>query len=266
LISTGLHMNRVHIIGPPRSGTTLMLELMISGFRFSLAGKEEIGLFDLPNDLPNNSTVCTKKPQDHRLLKHIIDKDEDLYFISMIRDPRDIVVSRHGKNPNIYWANLRQWRDWYLNNNTYKSHPRLLQVRYEDLVRHPNEIQQQLAKKLPFLQLANLFSEYHKFANPSKQSLEAMRNIRPVTGDSIGNWHRHLPRIVGQLNIHGSITDELIELGYEKNDQWRQVLDGVAPDTTPGFWPEFMSQEQKVRNQNQLETQFPKYLHQRGLL
>lgn len=259
-------MKRIHIIGPPRSGTTLMLELMITGFQFSIIFKNEISLLYLPEVISPDATICTKNPQDHRLVKHIIEKDSCLWFISMVRDPRDIVSSRHNKSPDVYWANLRQWREWLKNTKAYKWHPHLIEVRYEELVKFPDDIQKQLAEQLPFLPRTRRFSDYHKFANPSWQSLEAMRDIRPVNNASVGNWRQHLARIAGQLQIHGSITQELIDLGYEKDNEWLKLLNGIAPDTRPGFWPQFLSPERVLHIQKQHEAKLRLYLQKRGLL
>ncbi len=242
-----------------------MLELMITGFQFSIVANKEVSLLSLPKNLPDNATICTKNPQDHQLLKELIEKDEQLYFISMVRDPRDVVVSRHSMRPEVYWANLRQWREWFVNNKAYKNHPRLNMIRYEDLVSNPDKIQQQLKKRLLFAPVGKCFSEYHRFAEPSRQSLRAMRGVRPVNADSIGNWRNHLPRVAGQLSLHGPITQELIDLGYEKDDQWLKVLDGEVPDTTPGHWPDFYSSEKQTQFINKLESQISIYLHHRGL-
>jgi len=258
-------MNRVHIIGPPRSGTTLMLELMITGFEFSISFKEEMSLLNLPENMPLDASVCTKKPTDHRLVKQIIEKDNCQWFISMVRDPRDIVVSRHDKHPNVYWANFWQWRDWLNNTTAYKRHPRLIEVSYEKLAQSPDVMQQQLAERLPFLRRTHRFSDYHKYAVPSRQSLAAMGGLRPVNNASVGNWRKHLARIAGQLQIHGSITQELIDLGFEQDDTWLKLLDGVEPNTRPGRWPEFMATERFQRFNKRQDAQLRKYLQRRGL-
>lgn len=95
--------------------------------------------------------------------------------------------------------------------------------------------------------------------------MEAIRNIRPVTTASVGNWQQHLARISGQLQIHGPITQELIDLGYENNDKWLGLLDGVVPDTTPGKWPEFIPSEDIQKTQNSNELRLRMYLEKRGL-
>ena len=257
-------MKRVHIVGPPRSGTTLMLELMITGFQFSKVFNNETSLFLLPENIPADTTMCSKNPQDYRLVEYIIDKDSDIWFISLLRDPRDVVTSRHNKRPGVYWTNLRQWRDWLNKTVPFKQHDRFIEVRYEELVKDP--VQLQLAERLRFLQMTHRFSDYHKFTKPSVQSLEAMGSVRAVNNDSVGNWRNNLPRLAGQLKIHGPVTEELIHLGYENDDQWLTLLNGITPDTRPGVWPEFLSPEYIRQMQKQHQARLRIYLEKRGLL
>lgn len=258
-------MKRVHIIGPPRSGTTLMLELMSNGFGFTAVSKREISLLEFPHGIPADSTVCTKNPQDHRLVKLLIDRDENQWFISLVRDPRDIVCSRHGFHPEVFWANLRQWRAWLDNTRPWRGHERLIEVRYEDLVRHPDDIQDALAAKLPFLTVTRPFTEFHRFAKPSEQSLNAMGKVRPISDDSVGRWRKNLPRVAGQLQVHGPITAELNELGYESGDEWLGLQDGIEPDLSPGHWPEFIPQEWEDRYVSRQQTMLATYLEARNL-
>ena len=258
-------MKRIHIIGPPRSGTTLMLELMINGFQFSSVSSKEISLLTVPQGVPEDGTVCTKKPQDHRLVSALIDRDENQWFISMVRDPRDIICSRHGLHPEVYWANLRQWRGWLDNTRPFRSHPRLVEIRYEELVTQPDMIQQRLAGHLSTLPIAGRFSDFHRVARPSSQSLRAMGQVRPLSGSSVGKWRDNLPRVAGQIRIHGPIDQELIELGYEQDAQWLSLLDDVEPDMNPGHWPDFLPPEFAQNFRRQQNEKLNSYIQVRGL-
>ncbi len=242
-----------------------MLELMITGFEFTAVQSTEISLLDIPQDFSADATICTKKPRDHHLVPRLIERDQQQWFVSMVRDPRDIVCSRHGLKPDAYWANLRQWREWLDNTRPYREHPRLVEVRYEELVRTPDAVQDMIAERIPFLALAGKFSKFHNVSQPSKQSLTAMRSLRPINDASVGRWRDHLPRIAGQMKIHGSISDELVELGYEMDASWLDELDHVEPDTSPGHWPEFMPAEH-IQEQQQRESEKLKiYINARGL-
>ncbi|HUO85174.1 MAG TPA: hypothetical protein VM534_08680 [Thermoanaerobaculia bacterium] len=90
-----------------------------------------------------------------------------------------------------------------------------------------------LTERLPFLISRARFSDYHQVARPSGRSLQALGSLRPIDDRSVGAWRRHLPRVAGQLLLHGSITADLIRHGYEKDAAWESLLDGVEPDTSP---------------------------------
>src|SRR5712664_1119421 len=53
-----------------------------------------------------------------------------------------------------------------------------------------------------------------------RESQQALGGLRPPDAASIGRWRAHKERLAGQLRIHGPITRELIELGYERDDAW----------------------------------------------
>ncbi len=255
----------VHVIGPPRSGTTLMMELLKTCFHFPVYFNEEVYISLIAKQALDNPLLLSKKPSDHEYVKPILERDEGVVFISMIRDPRDVVVSRHGKRPDIYWANLRQWRECYQNQSNCFQHPRLIPVRYEDLVEKPDIVQKQISNRLPDITVRKAFSQYHQYAQPSEQSLQAMRTVRPVSNESIGSWKKHLPRLAGQIQIHGSITEELIAMGYEKDDDWMSLLDGVIPDLTAGRWPEFISPEIHQKEQLEIISDLAEYFSIKNL-
>ncbi|MDX1555715.1 MAG: hypothetical protein R3212_06800 [Xanthomonadales bacterium] len=242
-----------------------MLELMINGFEFTAVQSTEISLLDIPQDFPADATICTKKPRDHQLVPGLIERDPLQWFISMVRDPRDIISSRHKLHPEVYWANLRQWREWLDNTRPYRPHARLIEVRYEQLVRAPDDVQAMLIRRLPFLRPARPFSEFHRHATPSEQSLTAMHELRPVNDASVRRWKEHLPRVAGQISIHGSMADELIELGYEPDDRWLEALHDVQPDTEPSHWPEVIPEAFATKDRARQRAKLEAYIKARGL-
>jgi hypothetical protein len=242
-----------------------MLELMVTCFRFSHYVKEEVSLLHYQEGLSDEATLCTKRPRDHHLVRDILPGDERQWFISLIRDPRDVVVSRHGLRPDLYWANLRIWKAWFNNVREFRNHDRFIEVRYEELVDNPDKVQQAIAGRLPFLPIRKKFSEYHQASNPSSQSLAAMRGLRPIEDKSVGRWKDHLHRIAGQVEIHGPIDEELIRLGYEDDNSWKALLRGVTPDLRPGLLPEMISEKYLRQIQFEQEELLPVYLAKRGL-
>ena len=120
-------MKHVHIVGAPRSGTTLLLELMTSGFAFEAWSDVERTLLEPPPQ--GIATYCSKQPGDHRVLRWFLLANSDLYALAMTRDPRDVVVSRHGRAPDRYWTNLRMWRQAQRNLARLHGHPRVAALR-----------------------------------------------------------------------------------------------------------------------------------------
>ena len=62
--------------------------------------------------------------------------------------------------------------------------------------------------------------------------------LRKINAESIGNWRNHLPRLKGQICLHGSISEDLIKYGYEPNNAWLSLLENIEPDFSPSHWPE----------------------------
>ena len=238
-------MKRIHIVGSnSRSGTTLMAELMVSSFLIDLYSPHERRIHKWPPSSAISANIfLTKKPRDILVVEPLIKIMPNLYVIYLVRDPRDSVVSIHGKDPNRYWTNLGFWKIYFPYAQKLKAHPRFIVVRYEDLVTNPDQIQNYLMERMPFLIKKASFSEYHLWANPSRDSMLALKGVRPLETGSIGNWRKHLPRLAGQIKIHGSISQDLIHYGYEQDNSWEKELEGIEPDLEPSHWPEDAAQK-----------------------
>ena len=128
-------MKRIHITGSPRSGTTLMLEMMITGYKIDSYCREETSVLSVPGSVARGNIICTKNPNEWRIIPGLISADPNQWFVFMIRDPRDVIVSKHKFRPEQYWTNLGLWQRSWSAIRDCLSHERLVQVRYEDLVR-----------------------------------------------------------------------------------------------------------------------------------
>jgi len=164
--------------------------------------------------------------------------DPNLYVIYVTRDPRDVIVSRHGKSEDMYYSNIRLWRELHACARSLFGHDRFLNIRYEDFVNNPDATQSQITAKFPWLEKQHKFSEYHEHAQVSEKSKVAMRGVRPIGPTSVGVWRKHLGRIVQQQAIHGTMTPDLVGCGYESSPDWEIVLDGVLPDKSNSWYPE----------------------------
>lgn len=221
---------RIHVTGlGPRTGTTLMAESMIACFAIDAFDDHEAQVFKLRRDC---AVYLSKWPGAMISVRRRLRFDPHFHVILMLRDPRDVVTSRHRQDTVRYWAPLRLWKRNFRYARSILDHPRVIPVRYEDLVREPDTVQAEIARRLPFLRPTGVFTEFHRRAVPAATAVRALGGVRAFTADSIGKWRRHLPRLAGQLARHGPITTELVELGYETDDAWLAALDRIEPDLT----------------------------------
>jgi hypothetical protein len=180
----------------------------------------------------------TKQPNDIKQLSHIFHRDEQLHIIYMGRDPRAVITSKHRENPEQYFCNYRVWRECDRASERYLGHPRFLQLRYEDLVGAPDKVQEKIKLQFDFLQQRHLFSEFHKFAQPSADSERAMNGMREVNSESLNKWRQHLPHLAAQYGLHPTLADDLVRLEYESDKSWLGSLDDIEAITYPCRYPE----------------------------
>ena len=171
----------IHIVAcSPRSGTTLLHEAMVTCFKVDKHYDHELR-FNLV-DAEDGQIVVTKRPKDTMYMPDVID-DPELYVIYVMRDPRDVIVSRHGKNKDMYYSNIRLWRELDAYARQIADHERFLQISYEEFVSNPDAVQDQIAARFPWLQKLHNFSQYHEHANVSEKSKLAMNDVRPIAPD-----------------------------------------------------------------------------------
>ena len=231
-------MYRIHVVGcSPRSGTTLIAEMMVACFDIDLYGEHEDHIHAWP---PHRGRVfLTKHPADIIAVEPALRITPGLQIVVMIRDPRDIVSSRHGSDSHRYWASLKYWKAFAPCIRRLQDHPRVTTVRYENLVGDPDRVQEGLMEAMPWLVKQVPFTEFHHVSRASKEAQAALGGVRPVSQASIGNLRQHKPRLAGQIRKHGSIAADLMEFGYEADATWEKELEGVEPDLTDSHWPEY---------------------------
>jgi hypothetical protein len=208
--------------------------------------------------------LVTKRPKDTMYMPALVNDDPELYVIYVMRDPRDVIVSRHGKDKSIYYSNIRLWRQMHAYAKQMVGHERFLEVRYEDFVRDPDSTQQRISEKFPWLEKTHNFSEYHEYAQISEKSITAMHSVRPIAPTSVGVWTQHPGRIKGQQMIHGSLSPDLIECGYESTADWEQVLNGVEPDFSKSLYPEKLYFWSRISQYINALRKIAKYRRMRG--
>ncbi len=222
---------RLHIVGCPRSGTTLLLEML--GACFANAGRceHELDIFQTPDW--SDGVFVSKQPSDIRCIRRVFLADPDLFVIYLARDPRAVVASLHAARPDRYFVDYAEWKSCQVAAERLRGQARFLELRFEDLVRDPDMVQGRIEACFPWLERLHAFSDFHRHAAASEASRLAMHGMRPVDSDRVESWRLHLPRIRAQLRRYPSMAEDLIGAGYERDGSWMEELEGVVPLGSP---------------------------------
>lgn len=217
-------MVRIHIVGSsPRSGTTLLFELIKFGFCIDCCCQHEARI----NSLPANDCkyYLTKKPSDFMVAWLVLAWVKDIYVISIVRDPRDSVSSKRKDSQGRYWCSLKFWKLYTRLSWLNRLSGRFIEVKYEDLCHNPRYVQKKISNAIPALVKGNSFDQFGgESAAVSIDAVIALNGVRPLGGGSIGVWKGHLDRVACQVYLHGDISSSLIKYGYEQTDEWKDLL------------------------------------------
>lgn len=213
-------MDHIHIVGAsPRTGTTLVLEAIKSCYDIGYSVQHEGGIVTRPPYRCN--LFLTKNPLDGPKLMPSIYFDKFFYVIYMLRDPRDIICSKHPNHDEKYFVDLDVWNSLLWVYKKLKLHPRFIPVKYEKLVSNPSYIQKKIENNTPLPKRKKEFINYHEDnKNISKESSSAMRGKRKIDDSSVGRWENHIPRVRRQIEKYPKVLSDISELGYENGKQW----------------------------------------------
>ncbi|MEQ1855822.1 MAG: sulfotransferase domain-containing protein [Longimicrobiales bacterium] len=250
LLLLGRRYEQLVVCGYPRGGTSLlynMLSATLPNFRFEEF--EEPAIYRL-HRLGN---IASKYPLDVFNVSRLPDLNvhgKKLHVIAMLRDPRDVVTSRHPLLPdryfighdNSWWPQDTEFREWKYNApgvvDIFDELERLRGqselhvefVRYEDLVEDSDAVQARLADRLG-LSFGGRFSDFYKHPGrmayrydgrmaPREASL--VREDKPADRSRSGKWQgpEHRERILEQFRECPRLFELLRLHGYENDDGW----------------------------------------------
>ena len=158
---------------------------------------------------------CEKTPKNVLFFGKILDHfDGRVRLIHMVRDGRDVVSSRHPRDPSRYWVPPRRWVDEVRAGLDWEGHESVLTVRYEDLV---TDIQGQLTRLEEFLDedLRGLAEHWHDRA-AVRLSVAWFDEVQATHSRSIGRWKKPQHRaVVEELMAIPEAVELLDRLGYD---------------------------------------------------
>lgn len=203
----------IYIGGCPRSGTTLLLSIISSHpdvfacpvelDMFCEVGKDDKGkvypkrldrLYRtlIINKIKETSNRwCEKTPDNVTAIKEIDEyHNGNFKFLNIVRDGRDVVLSKHPKSSKKFWVNPEKWIHNVNCGYEHKDNPKVHTLRYEDLI----------------LDFHNEVEKICDFLNISKQ-------------DEIMNWHDHT-KVRKNSAYHGEVKDIFkTSIGKWKKDE-----------------------------------------------
>jgi len=260
-----LSMKRIHITGVPSSGTTLMMNLMLTCFNIDVFPRQEASMLYLPLNRRADSILCTKSHGEHSLMARTLKHDPNQWIIATVRDPRDIAISPDQTADGLHWPHLRFWNQYWSYLREITDHPRVIVVRFEDLVANPEIVQAEINQRIDFVEARICFSEYDLNAVPSDQSVSPVHGVRPISDETIGGWRNHKGRLLRQLKLHGLIDEALQVLGYEDDGRWQEALAGIEPDLVSSSSSDFPSDAEVQSWREEEEANFRHYRWRRRI-
>ncbi|MBY6090222.1 sulfotransferase [Maritimibacter alkaliphilus] len=232
------------ISGHGRAGSTLFYTMMRHCLRDFGVFEAEMPTAQLLH-LPGNQ--CSKRPYDIFDTARILQanrRGKQLDLIVMLRDPRDILISRHravpddyfmaadlcyfiqpGKVPTFTAPGLLQIQRAIMQVARSGAFPRgIFYLKYEDLVADPDSVQQALAAQLG-LRFEGSFADFHTAEIPAHLQ-GPLNGVRALEAGPARKWAEpeHRARIIDQFTRFPVLHDVLIGLGYETDRSWYDAL------------------------------------------
>jgi len=205
---------RILICGCARSGNTLMFSLMQTGFDKIIKVIDGPGNEQFPEEIVEDHVVVGKMPKKVSKLHKLM--SDDLGVICMMRDPRDVLVSRHFERPKRYWTPLTRWMGTAEIANEYKNHPNVLLVKYEDLILKSSKVQNAISKKFNLDKIRDFDECYEHFDKSDKYNEKTMNGIRPLDTSRIGSWKDNGPKekFINKLMKNKDLVELMNSFGY----------------------------------------------------
>ena len=121
---------------------------------------------------------------------------ENVRFIHVVRDGRNVIVSKHPLAPSNYWVDAHRWVQDVSAGRKYHNHPQVLTIRYEDLVENYVPVVEKICKFIG-VSFVNEFTDYPRHAKITQDGAW-FRDAYPLNPQSIGKWKN--PKYAERIN------------------------------------------------------------------
>ena len=226
--------------GCGRSGTTLLLSIIAAHPNIHAFSKE-IGVFLEWRKLKESSDInfeyhprldrlyrfiltdkiskqanrwCEKTPGNVRNFDKILDYfNEKVKLIHIIRDGRDVMLSKHPKKSDAYWISPERWVNDVRIGLKFKKHPNVLTIKYEDLILSYEETIEEICD---FLGEECTEEMYNWFDNTNVRKNEAWSgSVRKLHSNSVAKWEKEDNKErVNEIMQNRDVVNLLEDLDY----------------------------------------------------
>ncbi len=137
--------------------------------------------------LPTAYRWCEKTPKNivffGRILRYF---GNNVRLINVIRDGRDVILSRHPYDPKYFWVSVHRWVNDVNAGLPFDFHPQVLVVKYENLV---NRFEQTVTELCHFLDedIDPALLDWHKHTTVQKHSAWECK-VDNIYGSSVKKW------------------------------------------------------------------------------
>ncbi|MGM0502003.1 MAG: sulfotransferase family protein [Bacillota bacterium] len=217
-----------------RSGTTLLLSILgahsnIYTFPYETAafidwykdGDDYLPRIDrlyryaLTHSISNDcNRWCEKSPSNVLKFGKILNYfGEEVRLIHIIRDGRDVMLSKHPTAPDEYWVSPERWVNDVKAGLEFKDHPQVLTIKYEDLILSYQKTINQICDFIGEEATSEL-NNWFKNTN-IKDSNAWFEKAQQIHSKSIEKWKKEENKErVEEVMQHEEVVDLLEELDY----------------------------------------------------
>lgn len=238
------NIERIHIIGCSRSGTTMLQFAMIAFARTIITNgetgigspylKERLRLLLRYSALPGRKYLVTKRDRGwfwEAEVKALLQRVpvERVGLILIVRDPRDVLTSRHlGSAEDRPWVTPKHWYDSIKAGERIfeelANYPLKVAIRYEDLVCAPEKIEEEFGAVFGFEKKKEVSSIRELRTNIDKmdyaispEMLVAMHRLRDMDENAVQRWaktHQNDPFALDDETIQAKLFEFMETWGY----------------------------------------------------
>jgi len=218
------------VCGFPRTGSTL-LQLMIECCVPNVRTFEgEVEALDVADAVTPSGRLLSKYPDDllavGRVAEGIAANGGRAGFVLMVRDPRDVMTSRHAAytSDRDYYVAPERFVTLWEAFRAARERDDATVLRYEDLVNDPASAERLFAERFGWT--GDLpFARFHERATTRERDSMtdgALGGLRPLESAGVARWRdpSHRRRLISLIGEMPELAAACIDLGYETDDAW----------------------------------------------